>query len=1003
MKMKKIAAVALSAIMVTSAVATIPMTTASAATKGKYEDFAAELDKVAYSGTDLGATYSPNATDFKVWAPTASKVVVNLYTTGSDSEEGAQDIGAYDMEYDASNGVWYTTIRGDQKDMYYTYSVTVDGTTKETGDVYAKAVGINGDRSMVVDLDSTDPEGWEDDDYVLVQNATDANVWEVHVKDFSYDSSSGVSEENRGKYLAFTETGTTLNNDGEISTGIDYLKELGIKYVHINPFYDYASIDESGSDTQYNWGYDPENYNVPEGSYSSNPYDGNVRINETKQMVQALHDAGIGIIMDVVYNHTYNTDSVFDKTVPNYYYRYTATGALSNGSGCGNDTASEHEMFGKYMIESVKYWAEEYHIDGFRFDLMGLHDVDTMNAIRAELDKIDERLLMYGEGWTLSTTPDSTSPAMATQANSSQLSERIAFFNDQMRDGQKGSVFNETAKGFIQGNTGSTKDVRTGITGNVTGGNWTAKSPLQNVSYASAHDNHTMYDRLIMSVYDGKTDEDFSMRYEDLIAMNKLSAAITFSSQGMPFILAGEEMARTKYGDHNSYMSPISINKIDWNRLTEYQDLTSYYAGMIELRDAYGAFRTTTNDIANNKLTYSSNEPTGVIAYTIQDESQIWDTVAVMFNSATTEKEVTLEGVTELPTEWVILANDQVAGVQSRGEITGTTITIPAQSALILADKASYDVTGITSDRGTVVVEHVNEETGEIMSTVSMTGAEGTGYVTEAREDLALEYDLVSASENMTGTFKANETIKVVYNYAPYRVMPTDITGDDKVSILDALEVAKMLAKMTQEDMAADVDKNGVVSIQDLLLYQQSLAKIEIKSISEVHVNYLEKDTDKVISTQTVIKGRLGDSYTAMPKTIEFYTLDETMMPDNAEGVIGLATTEVNYYYDFTAQKRTINVKLQDGQTWIPNLYTWHDSGSYSGDWPGTPMEMGEDGWYTLTIECGGTYNFIVNKDGAKQTLDLTGYTTDVWAVLNVAEPNKGDDDITVYTEKPVL
>ena len=1003
MKFKKITSVALSAIMVTSAVATLPLTQVAAVAKeGKYEKFAAELDQKAYTGKDLGATYTAEKTTFKVWAPTASNVDLNLFATGSDKEEGAEDLATHTMSYDEASGIWSMEIAQDLKNVYYTYSVTVDGKTKETGDIYAKATGVNGDRSMVVDLDSTDPDGWSDDNYILMQNATDANVWEVHVKDFSYDASSGVSEDNRGKYLAFTESGTTLNNEGGYATGVDYLKEMGIKYVHINPFYDYASVDEAGADTQYNWGYDPKNYNVPEGSYSSNPYDGNVRINETKQMVKALHDAGIGVVMDVVYNHTYNTDSVFQKTVPNYYYRYTSTGALSNGSGCGNDTASEHAMFGKFMVESVKYWAEEYHIDGFRFDLMGLHDVDTMNAIRDELDTIDSRLMMYGEGWTLSTKPDSTSPPMATQKNSSQLSERIAFFNDQIRDGQKGSVFEETGKGYLQGRNGATKDVVAGITANAQGGNWTAKSPLQTVTYASAHDNHTMYDRFVMSVYDGKTKQDFSTRYEDLIAMNKLSAAITFTSQGMPFILAGEEMARTKYGDHNSYMSSPEINKIDWNRVKKYQDLTSYYAGMIELRDAYSLFRTPSKDVANNNMTFVKNVPDGVIAYTIQDQENMWKNVAVMFNNATTPQEVTLEGKTDLPTEWAVLVNDQVAGVQAIEYVSGTTMTIPAQGALILVDKESYVASEVTSNKGTVVVEHKNADTGEVMSKSSMTGAPETAYETESRDDLALEYDLVAEPENKNGVFAANTTIKVVYEYKPFKVEAKDITGDDEITIADAVEVSKMISKIVAVDMNADVDKNGRIDIHDVVSYQKALAKIEISGISYVKVNYIEKETGKEIASSTTIKGRLGNEYKTTPKTIDFYQLDETSYPEKAEGIFEMGTTEITYYYTFAAEKKTVKVKLQEGQTWVPNIYSWLDS-TFSGEWPGTPMELGEDGWYTYTIECGGTYNFIINKGGSKQTIDLTGYTTDVWAVLNVAEPNKGDNDVTIYTSEPTL
>ena len=352
-----------------------------------------------YSKDDLGAKYTPESTTFKVWSPTATEVTLNRYATGSDKEAGAKKLGTVTMEKlmdgDKWTGVWTTTVSGDIKNTYYTYSIKAahpkSGAmqTAETQDVYSVATGVNGKRSMVCDLESTNPKGWEKDGHVLPDKSTDSYVWELHVKDFSYDKGSGVSEANRGKYLAFTEEGTTLNSAGKISTCIDYLKQLGVTTVQLNPFYDFQSINEAGSDDQFNWGYDPQNYNVPEGSYSSNPYDGNVRINECKQMIQALHNAGISVVMDVVYNHTYASDkegSCFQATVPDYYYRQTATGAFSNGSGCGNEVSSERAMTRKYIVDSCLYWVNEYHVDGFRFDLMGLIDTETMNIIRDELD-----------------------------------------------------------------------------------------------------------------------------------------------------------------------------------------------------------------------------------------------------------------------------------------------------------------------------------------------------------------------------------------------------------------------------------------------------------------------------------------------------------------------------------------------------------------------------------------------------------------------------------------
>ena len=466
-KMKRILAIVLSVLMLASmaTVGTFAETTgeSTVVNNNPYSVAAMALDEeYAYDGA-LGATYSPNNTTFTLWAPTATKVVLNLYATGSDKEEGAANLGAYElsqlMDGDKFTGAWAVTVDGDLKNVYYTYSVTspsriINGkeTTRETQDPYSFAVGVNSARSMVVDLDSTDPEGWDNDANIYVEEQSDAIIWELQVKDFSYSETSGVSEANRGKYLAFTELGTTLNGEGNISTCIDYLKNLGITHVQINPFYDFGSIDETGPDTQYNWGYDPMNYGVPEGSFSSNPYDGNVRINECKQMIQALHEAGIGVVMDVVFNHTYKQDSCFTAVVPDYYYRINADGTFSNQSGCGNDTASERYMYRRYMMDMLQYWVDEYHIDGYRFDLMGIHDVETMNLIRAMLDETDERILMYGEGWSGNSTFDPVSctgtPVLGcTQKNADVTSDRIAFFNDQMRDALKGGVFD--GNGYI--------------------------------------------------------------------------------------------------------------------------------------------------------------------------------------------------------------------------------------------------------------------------------------------------------------------------------------------------------------------------------------------------------------------------------------------------------------------------------------------------------------------------------------------------------------------------
>ena len=605
-KTRRIISLLLCVMLVVSMVS-VAMVSTSAAAANPYSEAAMALDaEYAYDG-ELGALYTPESTTFKVWAPLATEVKLNRYATGSDDEEGAQDLGTVEMEKlmdgEKWTGVWTTTVDGDIVNTYYTYSITNPNhiykstatKTVETQDVYSYAVGVNGDRSMVVDLKNTDPSGWDSDKHVFTDEQTDAIIWEVHVKDFSYAANSGVSEANRGKFLGFTETGTTLDNEGVISTGIDYLKSLGVTHVQINPMYDFATIDESGDPTQFNWGYDPKNYGVPEGSYSSNPYDGNVRINECKQMIQALHEAGIGVIMDVVYNHTYSVDSCFTAAVPEYYYRMTADGGYSQQSGCGNDTASERAMYRKYMREMLKYWTEEYHIDGYRFDLMGVHDGETMNMVRADMDEIDPRIVMYGEGWAGDTVYDPTTCAgtdtfMTTQGNSAMLSTRIGFFNDQIRDAIKGNVFHKEEGGFVQNVKTSAPGVNFGIRANTVGkSRWHAVTPEQCLTYASCHDNYTLYDKLAY-VDQGGTIANYRQRFGDVVKQNKLTGAIISSSQGMDFLLAGEEMGRSKDGDENSYKSAATLNMIDWSLLKTNADIVSYYRGMFELRKAFSPF-----------------------------------------------------------------------------------------------------------------------------------------------------------------------------------------------------------------------------------------------------------------------------------------------------------------------------------------------------------------------------------------------------------------------------
>lgn len=976
MKVNKIIAAMLSLMMVGST-ASVALAAADENSDNPYEAQAAQYDKQAYSGNDLGAVYTPQSTTFKLWSPSASRVILNLYTKGSDSEEGSAKIRSVDMTK-GENAVWSITVQDDLKNIYYTYSVTNNGETKETVDPYAKAVGINGDRGMVVDLDSTDPQDWNNDNkFQRVANQSDAAVWEVHVKDFSYDEKSGVSNANRGKYLAFTEENTTLNGEGKVATGMNYLKNLGINYVQINPFYDYGSVDEAGDDTQFNWGYDPKNYNVPEGSYSSNPSDGNVRINEAKQMIQSLHNNGMGVIMDVVYNHTYSADSVFQKTVPNYYYRLNADNSFSNGSGCGNDTASEREMYRKYMVESVVYWATEYHIDGFRFDLMGLHDVETMNAIREALDQIDPDIIMYGEGWSLSSTFDSdTMPA--TQSNAKYMDSRVGFFNDQIRDGLKGSVFSSAGKGYIQGDKTGAKAVYYGLLANtVRGGNWMAVAPEQTVTYASCHDNATVYDRLVYSM-----GGEFTNRYDDYIKMNKLSSAVTFSSQGVAFMLAGEEFARTKLGDENSYSSPADENQLDWTRQIEYGDLLSYYKGMLEFRNYFAPVRTP-NKLDN--VTGNFDTTTGVVQMVYANQDFDWKNVVMLFNDSETAQTVTLDS--SLPDSWVSVVNGLQAGITKLDEFNGREITVPAGEALILVDKNSYENSGASSNKGTVTVKYVDETTGKVMSERVLTGNVGDYYLTTPSSSFDLEYNQTSTSNNTEGYF-VEGNIDVIYNYTPNLVKFNDISGDGRVTIIDAIYMQKYIVgakELSAEQVSnGDVNMNGDIDLADAVLVQRYLLGYPVPTaIGTITVSYVDEDGNK-IKSDVVTKAKAGTEYSVTPDTINHYVIDDSQLPSNATGNVSVGNTTVTFVYKLDAISATLRVKMPEGSTDIPNLYVWEEGGSEPncGAWPGTAMtDTDGDGWYEATFATSGTYNWIVNY-GSSQTPDMTGFNGNQWVVM---------------------
>lgn len=872
-----------------------------------YQAYAANLDKSAYSGNDLGASYSKKATTFKVWSPNAASVRVNIFEHGSDNEGDAGSIMSRAMSLDKTTGVWSVTINGDLLNKYYTYSVTHGKTTKETADVYAKACGVNGQRSMVVDLSKTNPDGWENDKHVLVQNQTDASVWEISVADFSSSESSGVSEANRGKYLAFTEEGTTVNGvQGASSTCVDYLKKLGVKYVQIMPFYDFGSVDESKNIMdQYNWGYDPVNYNCPEGSYSTNPKKGEVRIKECKQMIQVLHNAGIGVIMDVVYNHTYTSDSWLQRTVPNYYYRMNNDGTFSNGSGCSNDTASEHLMFRKYMIDSVTYWASEYHIDGFRFDLMGLHDVTTMNSIRTALDNLyadgsGSQILMYGEAWDMATNCDEGT-VLASQKNLKQLSDRIGAFDDTIRDAIKGST-GGTDGAFVQ--EGSRRaNLKTGIAGQSDTTTGWANVPSQCVTFASCHDNLCLYDKLVGSVYgaDGK----YRKRYEDLVAMNKLSAAIVITSQGIPFSLGGEEFCRSKDGDENSYASSRKENMLDWENVDLYSDVIEYYRGLYKIRDAFAAFSDSTAATANS-LTYLSDVPKGVMGYTINNtESGKWSQMCVIFNGSDSAQNVTAKG------DWVVLADNKTAGLRNIKNVTNS-VKVEAHSAVIMVDTKSYDSVEIMDDEGAVVIDYYDNKTEKLIKSQTLTGELGTSYdVTNLAS--TLNYDVKKTDGEIKGVFTDQVGHAKIYveeydgEISTVTVKFVDETNNTEIEDSFLVKNRKGEQYYTPDLPSIknyklvldDLPTNGagkLDSASKTVTYKYTrVTDDEDKTVCRVNAIYMD-DSGKILDTKT-ITGVEGQAYSLSQNTYE--EKDLVSVPEKANGTF--KSGEINVVFSYSS------------------------------------------------------------------------------------------------------
>ncbi len=652
----------------------VAVTTAASCAPTKNEYASYELYPVR-SGSLAEMEYAPDGTRFSLWAPTADEVRLMLYNEG----EGGHAYRTVAMEA-GEEGVWHTTVSEDLLGKFYTFNVKIDDRwLGDTPGIFAKAVGVNGQRAAVIDLRTTDPEGWADDRRPPLRSAADVVIYEMHHRDFSVSSASGI--EHKGKFLALTEEGT--RSPEGLATGIDHLRELGVTHVHLLPSYDYASVDETRlDDNQYNWGYDPQNYNVPDGSYSTDPYRPDVRIREFKQMVQALHKAGIRVILDVVYNHTFSIDgSNFERTAPGYFYRQRPDGTYADASACGNETASDRPMMRKYIVESVLHWAREYHIDGFRFDLMGIHDIRTMNEVRAALTALDPSIIVYGEGWAAQ-APQLPQDSLAMKANTYRM-PGIAAFSDEMRDALRGP-FNDNKQGaFLAGLPGGEESIKFGIVGavqhpqvcndsvNYSQAPW-AGEPTQMISYVSCHDDMCLVDRLRASIPGIKDDE--------LARLDKLAQTAVFTSQGIPFIYAGEEVMRDKKGVHNSFQSPDSINAIDWSRKALHADVFAYYKGLIQLRKNHPAFRLGSAELVRRHLEFLPVEGKNLVAWRLKEHAggDRWEDIVVVLNSRREPARVAVpQG------NYTIVCKDGAINEGGLAKVSGAELTVPAQSALI--------------------------------------------------------------------------------------------------------------------------------------------------------------------------------------------------------------------------------------------------------------------------------------------------------------------------------
>ena len=620
--------------------------------------------------------YTPSVTSFHLWSPNADEVRLMLY----EEAEGGHAFQTHHMKL-GDDGTWHVDVNEDLKGKFYAFNVKMqDEWLGDTPGLFAKAVGINGHRGAIIDMVQTNPTGWENDRKPVLRSVADVVVYEMHHRDFSIDASSGI--EHKGQFLALTEQGT--RSPEGLATGIDHLKELGVTHVHLLPSYDYASIDEhTFKDSHYNWGYDPQNYNVPDGSYATDPTQPVTRIMEFKQMVQALHQAGIRVVLDVVYNHTYNAaTSAFQKTVPGYFYRMKPDGTFANGSGCGNETASNRPMMRKFMVESVLYWMREYHLDGFRFDLMGIHDIATMNEIRQEAQKLDPQVLIYGEGWAAE-TPQYAADSLAMKANIARM-PGIAAFCDEMRDGLRGPWDDDKKGAFLAGLPGNEESIKFGIVGaishpqvkmdevNYSNTAW-AQKPVQMMSYVSCHDDMCLVDRLRTSVTD--------LKGNDLEKLDMLAQTAVLTSQGIPFIFAGEEVMRDKKFVHNSFQSPDSVNAINWHNKAKYQWVFNYYKGLIAMRKHHPAFRLGSAELVRQHLEFLPVEGSGVVAFRLKGHAggDAWDNIIVVLNARRETAKI------EVPEgKYVAVVKDGWVNENGIGTIYGPILNIAPETALIV-------------------------------------------------------------------------------------------------------------------------------------------------------------------------------------------------------------------------------------------------------------------------------------------------------------------------------